>query len=430
MTSVTSVADSAVGELCLGLLVGVEGALVVLAHRRRRAGSVRVSTCSCDQLLAEAGDVLVGRAAYVPEGVERREALLLAAPAEAACMPPIAAPGDRPRSDRPEKYTVVVAPGPVVACCDAWCHRPSRQSHPTQEHAPDAPFAPARCAAARRRPHGGVGAGVSMAAAPSTASRRVEVYAVSGPSTITLTGHGYGHGHGMSQYGAEGAARQGLTWQQIVEFYYPGTSWGELRGPISVLITADTTSDVQVARRSRGLKVTPARPARDAGRCRPTGRDAVAARRPAGGRTQVQFDAGRSAGARGRPSRGEAEFSRRREADHAGDARRDVDATAAGSARPSPRAGSARRATPSTSSAWSTTSAASYRCEIPALVEPRRGARAGGRRAHVRRVRSARTPTPRTTRSATPRSCQVYGGYDVEHPSADAGDRGHAHGRG
>ena len=47
------------------------------------------------------------------------------------------------------------------------------------------------------------------AGAPSTASRRSEVYAVSGPSTITLTGHGYGHGHGMSQHGAEGAARQG-----------------------------------------------------------------------------------------------------------------------------------------------------------------------------------------------------------------------------
>ena len=27
---------------------------------------------------------------------------------------------------------------------------------------------------------------------------------------ITIKGHGYGHGHGMSQYGAEGAGRQGL----------------------------------------------------------------------------------------------------------------------------------------------------------------------------------------------------------------------------
>ena len=45
-------------------------------------------------------------------------------------------------------------------------------------------------------------------------------------ASVTIHGHGYGHGHGMSQYGAEGAARQGLTYRQIVEFYYPGTTWG------------------------------------------------------------------------------------------------------------------------------------------------------------------------------------------------------------
>ena len=39
-----------------------------------------------------------------------------------------------------------------------------------------------------------------------------------------LEGRGYGHGHGMSQFGAEGAARQGLTAAQIVAFYYPGTT--------------------------------------------------------------------------------------------------------------------------------------------------------------------------------------------------------------
>ena len=29
-----------------------------------------------------------------------------------------------------------------------------------------------------------------------------------------LTGHGYGHGRGLSQYGALGAAEQGLTWAE------------------------------------------------------------------------------------------------------------------------------------------------------------------------------------------------------------------------
>ncbi len=65
--------------------------------------------------------------------------------------------------------------------------------------------------------------GLSTLAAPAEARRQVEVFPVTGAATITLTGHGYGHGHGLSQYGAEGAAQQGLTWQQISEFYYPGT---------------------------------------------------------------------------------------------------------------------------------------------------------------------------------------------------------------
>ena len=64
---------------------------------------------------------------------------------------------------------------------------------------------------------------------------------------ITVRGHGYGHGHGMSQYGAEGAARKGLTYKQIADFYYPGTAWGTATGRVTVLITADTTDDLVVA---------------------------------------------------------------------------------------------------------------------------------------------------------------------------------------
>ncbi|WP_106849001.1 SpoIID/LytB domain-containing protein [Blastococcus sp. Marseille-P5729] len=39
-----------------------------------------------------------------------------------------------------------------------------------------------------------------------------------------LSGHGYGHGRGMSQWGAYGAATQGLSAAQILAFYYPGTA--------------------------------------------------------------------------------------------------------------------------------------------------------------------------------------------------------------
>lgn len=92
---------------------------------------------------------------------------------------------------------------------------------------------------------------------PGTAHGDVRVNhwnAMPAKGTFTLTGHGYGHGHGMSQYGAEGAAREGLTWQQIVQFYYPGTSLAQNRPAVRVLISADTTPDVAVSPRS-GLRV-------------------------------------------------------------------------------------------------------------------------------------------------------------------------------
>ena len=72
--------------------------------------------------------------------------------------------------------------------------------------------------------------------------------------TWSISGHGYGHGHGLSQYGAQGAALQGLHYAAITRFYYPGTDWGTLNGKVRVLISADTTSDLQVGARS-GLSV-------------------------------------------------------------------------------------------------------------------------------------------------------------------------------
>jgi SpoIID/LytB domain protein len=67
-----------------------------------------------------------------------------------------------------------------------------------------------------------------FAAAPA---RAVEIYPRPADSTLRISGHGYGHGHGMSQWGAYGAARAGLTWQQIVGFYYPGTGLSNLGNP-------------------------------------------------------------------------------------------------------------------------------------------------------------------------------------------------------
>ncbi|MFB9316791.1 SpoIID/LytB domain-containing protein [Cryptosporangium minutisporangium] len=39
---------------------------------------------------------------------------------------------------------------------------------------------------------------------------------------LSVYGAGFGHGRGLSQYGAKGAATQGLSATQIVNFYYPG----------------------------------------------------------------------------------------------------------------------------------------------------------------------------------------------------------------
>jgi len=108
----------------------------------------------------------------------------------------------------------------------------------------------------------GLAAGV-LVAAPQVASAadqtsgRVSVsqsYPVPGSGRYTVRGHGYGHGHGMSQWGAQGAALQGKSADQIVDFYYPGTSLGTLKGKVRVLISGDTTSSVIVNARS-GLRL-------------------------------------------------------------------------------------------------------------------------------------------------------------------------------
>jgi len=99
----------------------------------------------------------------------------------------------------------------------------------------------------RARP---LGAGLAVAALVlgQASAASAEDIAVSGPTTFTVTGHGWGHGHGMSQYGAMGAAKQGLGWKQILGFYYPGTRLGRTHGPIKVLITADKKDVVVDAR--------------------------------------------------------------------------------------------------------------------------------------------------------------------------------------
>jgi stage II sporulation protein D len=86
----------------------------------------------------------------------------------------------------------------------------------------------------------------AMAAADRSSSAATHALPVPSDGTLTLDGRGYGHGHGLSQYGAEGAARMGLTANKIVKFYYPHTKRGTSQGRVKVLITADTDDNTTV----------------------------------------------------------------------------------------------------------------------------------------------------------------------------------------
>ncbi|HXH77123.1 SpoIID/LytB domain-containing protein [Nocardioides sp.] len=249
-------------------------------------------------------------------------------------------------------------------------------------------------------------------ASPASSNRRAEVYPVAGPSTITLSGHGYGHGHGMSQYGAEGAARAGVPWQQIIEFYYPSTSWGEHRGAIHVWITGDTTDDLVVVAEP-GLKVTRLQPkkawklpANGARRWRMSGLT--------GGRTQVQF---RTSGSwrTWKSFAGDGQFS-------SPEGRLTL-VKPAGKAtyRGRLRSASVRPGQPARDTVNVLSMEAYLRgvvpLEIPALWSPDAvRAQAVAARTYAAAERSH--PNASHYEICDTTQCQVYGGYDVEHPAA------------
>ena len=59
----------------------------------------------------------------------------------------------------------------------------------------------------------------------SAFSLRSAVFTVAydaGENAFVFTTHGYGHGVGLSQYGAKVMAEDGKTWQEILEWYFPG----------------------------------------------------------------------------------------------------------------------------------------------------------------------------------------------------------------
>lgn len=73
-------------------------------------------------------------------------------------------------------------------------------------------------------------AGPSSAATTPTASTGTTATAATtttaASGALVLTGHGWGHGLGLSQWGADGYAKHGWTYQQILAHYYVGTTLG------------------------------------------------------------------------------------------------------------------------------------------------------------------------------------------------------------
>lgn len=85
-------------------------------------------------------------------------------------------------------------------------------------------------------------AAVSFASAPhaarSSGTPPYEAPAGSG-ALFLISGHGYGHGVGMGQWGAQGYAEQGYTYDEILAAYYPGTTLGDTAATSIRVLLAD-----------------------------------------------------------------------------------------------------------------------------------------------------------------------------------------------
>jgi SpoIID/LytB domain protein len=74
-----------------------------------------------------------------------------------------------------------------------------------------------------------------------------ETHPVPADGVVRMIGSGWGHGRGMSQWGAYQAAREGVAFDRILAFYYPGTSLAKQPATkVRVLLTADTGRDLVV----------------------------------------------------------------------------------------------------------------------------------------------------------------------------------------
>jgi stage II sporulation protein D len=97
---------------------------------------------------------------------------------------------------------------------------------------------------------------VGTSAVLTTIPARADSAVAARSGSFTIRGAGWGHGWGMSQYGAYGAARKGVSWKQILAFYYRGTRLSKMPSgtKIKVWIAADNDNSLRVLP-ARGLAV-------------------------------------------------------------------------------------------------------------------------------------------------------------------------------
>jgi stage II sporulation protein D len=95
-----------------------------------------------------------------------------------------------------------------------------------------------------------VSAVVAFASAPHAArSASPGPYVAPARSGVLFlfSGHGWGHGVGMGQWGAQGYAQQGYTYDQILAAYYPGTTLGQTTTTSIRVLLADAKSSLTIS---------------------------------------------------------------------------------------------------------------------------------------------------------------------------------------
>jgi SpoIID/LytB domain protein len=84
---------------------------------------------------------------------------------------------------------------------------------------------------------------IALAAASVVIAFMLAPAAQAAAGDFVISGRGYGHGEGMSQWGAWEAAREGVKYDAILAFYYPGTTLKKVSGTTTVKVRLTKSSN-------------------------------------------------------------------------------------------------------------------------------------------------------------------------------------------